>query len=373
MIILARVVWILLSVVAIGAPVSAADRQRPLTPGQQRTIEMGGDGSGNALRPPAVVDEKTRRAFTGEYSAAGPVKRAVFEKYLDTLGADGMLDFLEAKYPRCHSESHELGRVIFARLKALGPALDTCKTRCTSGCMHGILMEAFAAQGSQGQHVSITEVQKKMVLLCSEKGKMAKRHKPGNCAHGMGHAVMLAAGYGLEPSLSACGSFKNPAMEYYCATGVFMEYFEGGGSKSAEQGAVLAPCDTLTRFPAACYRYAARRMLVSFKGDLAAVAAECQRLPPRQRLGCFHGLGNAATPTIAERPSLLGLLCGRGGPDEQVMCIEGAIERLADNSETKALAACGTLGGRNGDVCRAAAKEKMYRLNKASMELYYGQ
>ena len=370
-------VKVLLLGILVAGPVQAADRPLLLTPDDQRAIDMEGSAAqGGVPRRPPVVDEKIRRAFVGEYSAVGPSKRRVFEKYLNVLGADGILDFLETEYPLCHAQAHELGRAIFARLKELGPALTACQTRCTSACMHGILMEAFARERAQEQHVTLGDVEKRMALLCSETGEMAKMHRPGNCAHGMGHALMMVAGHDVERSLTACASFKNPAMAYYCATGVFMEHFEhvdAMGGKSPGPRALHAPCDTHTRFPAACYRYAVPRMVGALKGDVSAVAAECLKLPRRQRLGCFHGLGSAGTRGIAETPALLGSLCGHGSSDDQVLCIEGAIEKLADLNESKALAACAILSGREADICRAAASEKMYRLQKPTMGLYYAQ
>jgi hypothetical protein len=52
------------------------------------------------------------------------------------------------------------------------------------------------------------------------------------------------------------------------------------------------------------------------------------------------------------------------------MCIEGVTEKLSDYDERRAVAACAVLDGANAEVCRAAAQEKMYRLDKPTMELY---
>lgn len=339
----------------------------------------GGDRGSQLSRPRTIVDEKTKRDFAAEYLATGASKRRVFDEYLDSLGAEELLDFLETRYPLCRSQAHELGRVIFARLRDLGPALNVCQTRCTSGCMHGVLMEAFArarpgpADSAQDQPVALHEVEKQMVQLCSGKGEMAKMYKPGNCAHGMGHALMIVAGHDVERSLAACRAFEQPGMEYYCATGVFMEYFGSVGPDNVGQGALHAPCDTYTRFPAACYRYRIRQVMVALKWNWSAVVAECLKHPRRQRLGCFHGLGSAATPVIAEKPGFLTDVCHHGTAEDQALCIEGAIEKLADVNESKALIVCSSLSGRNADLCRTAARGKMYRLNKPTMPLYYAQ
>lgn len=187
----------------------------------------------------------------------------------------------------------------------------------------------------------------------------------------MGHALMAVTGHDVERSVTGCASFGNPAMEYYCATGVFMEYFESPERAALAHEGLHAPCDRYTRFPAACYRYTARRMLAASRGNVAGVAAECMKLPRARRLGCFHGLGSAAIKPIADDPKLLAAVCRHGTADDQAVCIEGAIEKVADLDRSRALGACASLNGRHEDICTAAASGGMYRLNKPTMRLYH--
>ena len=372
-----------LCLLVAGPPVRSAEPPLVLTPeelgpGESSAVDMGGRrGEGEDARRPTTADEKTRRAFATAYSAAGFSKRQVFETYLPALGPDGILDFLEATYPLCHASAHELGRVIFASLKELGAALEACKSRCTSGCMHGILMEAFSGDGAGSvgaaahRHVTLADVETRMVLLCSETGEMAKKYRPGNCAHGMGHALAVVASHDVERALKGCAAFTNPGLEYYCATGVFMEYVETALGGQTERRSLHEPCDKHTRFPAACYRYVIRTMFAALKGDVSAVAVECLRLPRARRLGCFHGLGSAATRAIAGQPASLATVCRDGNSDDQALCIEGAIEKLAGYSESRALRACESVTGKNREICEAAARGAMYRIDKPTMALYY--
>ena len=85
----------------------------------------------------------------------------------------------------------------------------------------------------------------------------------------------------------------------------------------------------------------------------------------------FHGLGNTLLKASVKHPSLAKKFCTRGIADDQVMCIEGLIEKLADYEETKAMKECATLEGNLTDVCVAAARRKMYQLGKKTMELYH--
>src|SRR5262249_40142483 len=97
-------------------------------------IEMGlKPGAAAVPRSEAAPHDATKQQFKTEYFAARGRKRRVFEKYLSTLGAEGILDVLEATYPLCHGEAHELGQAIFAHVKEINLALRECQTRCTTG------------------------------------------------------------------------------------------------------------------------------------------------------------------------------------------------------------------------------------------------
>lgn len=326
-------------------------------------IEMGTKNTHeNEKQPKITVDFETKEQFEEEYSTSGPNKRQLYDKYLPKLGAEWILSWLEDRFPSCHGQAHELGQAIYAHVNDLGLALMECKTGCTSACMHGILMEAFGKS-------SLTEITEMMDSFCKNE-EMAKFHKPGNCAHGIGHALMAVSGHDIEKSISACSSFPNPAMGYYCATGIFMEYLDTGRRDDYSERGLHFPCDKYTQYPAACYRYKIPYILKEFDGNIEKIANECLGLPKSLRLGCFHGLGNANIRAILKKPQRLYDICHYGTPDDQSICIEGVIEKLADFNEQKANAACRTLLGNRAEICWAAAKDKMYRLNKPTMKLY---
>ncbi len=62
-------------------------------------------------------------------------------------------------------------------------------------------------------------------------------------------------------------------------------------------------------------------------------------------------------------------LCAQGTLDDQYMCIEGAIERMAKYDHEKSLQQCNTFSGWHRNLCLKGAERKMYSLNK-SFELY---
>jgi len=141
-----------------------------------------------------VVDTAVLAQFKEEYGAAQEAPRPVFEKYLPRVGAAALLDVLEETYPACHAQAHDLGKALFAAHQDLGAALRACGTRCTSGCMHGAVAEAFG-------NSTLAVLTAQMNTFCDH-GEMARLHKPGNCAHALGHALMFVTGGDVRQS---CG------------------------------------------------------------------------------------------------------------------------------------------------------------------------
>lgn len=315
-----------------------------------------------------AADRGLREQFALAYRSSED-KKAVFEKYAPQLGAPALLDFLELTYPLCHEQAHDLGTVLFAQARNLGASLGVCATRCTSGCMHGVLAQAL-------QRTSYEDVTARLDDVCASP-ELARAYKAGNCAHGIGHALMRATRNQLNRALEGCSRFSVLGMEYYCATGVYME-FRAQRRAAEDRGAPVErptlhfPCDQEARFPAACYRYMLRSIRSVLGANRQRLQEECNTLPDRQRTGCFHGLGATYARSIAKHPARLSELCAVGRPDDAVVCIEGVIEKLADFDERRAQEACAMLAGSIESVCRAAAEGKMYRLQKPSLHLYTG-
>jgi hypothetical protein len=300
--------------------------------------------------------------FRADFEAARKAPRPVFEKYLPALGPVKLLNALEETYPACHAQAHALGRAIFAATHDVEQALSECGTACTSGCMHGVVAEAFGGE-------SIETVMATMNAFCSD-GEMARLHKPGNCAHGLGHALMLVTHDDVARAIDGCLGFTGAPMQYYCATGVYMQKFVTDRNRGAAPGTAYSPCDREHLFPGACYRYKGAEQLEHGR-DHAQVAADCLRLTGSQRRGCFHGLGYASIAAVFRDPGAITDACTAGDAGDQTVCIEGVTEKLAQLDEVRARKACASLNGELRAVCAQAAERKMYGVSKPTFGLYY--
>lgn len=340
-----------------------------IQPDNDFQAEMGTDEEVIKLKKWEEVDETTRSSFLNDYKELKTERRATFEYYYDSIGPRAFLDFLEDKYAKCHNEAHPLGKTIYKKEQDVIKSLRICANRCTNACMHGVIAEAYGGK-------DLNQVETEMKKFCTE-GEMASMHKPGNCAHAMGHALMLLNSYELGKSIEGCNKFDSPAMSYYCSTGVFMEFNdklifqeELGLCGTVARTSLHYPCNTYTEYPAACYRYTLSHIAKDLGGIMGSVISECNKLTGSQRLGCYHALGVIYSPAIRKNPKLINSVCMPGNHNEKITCIEGVIEKLADYNEEEAMNICYFTEGEYRKVCESAARGKMYRLDKPSIGLY---
>jgi hypothetical protein len=341
---------------------------------------MGKRESPESASNPLFVDpqkvHKQRGTFLQEAVRAGRDKRPLYEKYLPIIGANGLLEGIQTLWPTCHSEAHDLGKVIFSRVRDIGKSLRICRDGCYSGCMHGILMEALKDVGRPTpHHLDLAVLRPAIKDLCEKNPAMASTYSPGDCAHGVGHALMFLAAYEIPQAIKACAEFGQAAMDYYCTTGAYMEYVTERDTEDAAAGKhFFYPCDTYD-YPAACARYkmvhVLRRHYLAGKSP-ETLRDQCKALTGNLRLGCFHGLGNAHMPLIAGGKISIRRVCLGLSKVEEFVCIEGAVERLAKYKEPRAIQVCQELEGKNKATCLAAVAQKMYDMQK-DLTLYLGK
>jgi hypothetical protein len=325
----------------------------------------------STIKNPLFVDprgtDKQRMEFIQTLSHVGKNNRQLVETSLPVIGVNGVLDGIKNLWPKCHSEAHDLGKAIFARLRDISLGLRVCADECNSGCMHGVLMEAFTTIGKASpHHLDLTILGPALKELCQNNSVMTVSYSPGDCAHGVGHALMNTAGYVISEALRACHENENKAMEYYCATGAYMEYVTERDKQDASTRSVLYPCDQYL-YPAACARYkmvhVVRRYYQGGKST-EELRTLCSSFTEPLRRGCFHGLGNAHMPIIAVGKIGIQSVCLGLSPVEEYVCIDGAIERMAKFYPLNAARVCEQLDNKNKAICIDAVSRKMYDMRK---------
>jgi hypothetical protein len=228
-------------------------------------------------------------------------------------------------------------------------------------------MEAFTTIGKKSpHHMDLAILGPAIKDLCQNNTVMTTSYSPGDCAHGIGHALMNVSMYDIPEALKGCQENDNQAMAYYCATGAYMEYVTERDAQDAPTKSVLYPCDQYI-YPAACARYKMVHVLQRHYKEgktTEELRTLCSSFPDAVRRGCFHGLGNAHLLMLAVGKISIRSVCLGLRPVEEFVCIDGAIERMAKFFPGNAVRVCEDLDEKNKAICVAAISRKMYDMNK---------
>lgn len=316
-------------------------------------------------------EDKFRYEFENRRQVTFENFQDIYEKYKDALTLSQLLSIIDED-PYCHSEGHDLGKLIHTQTGSIEESFSICKDRCSDGCYHGVLMAAFddvvkdSGDGHTHIHVNSTQLAPYIKEVCA-KDYIGEGFNPTHCAHGVGHALTFISFYDLNDATDLCLLFEDARHEYYCLTGVFMEF-----TTRFPVANLHSPCDQLPdEYAVACYRYRVSGMLNTL-GSVEPVAAECQTLSGRRRLGCFHGLGYAKTSQIANDPKSLARTCSYGNQTERKMCIDGPLGWLSEQNEKISREACAYFEEKDlREYCLDLVQQKKYPLERPDFDLFY--
>ncbi len=306
--------------------------------------------------------------------------RPLYEEYIDEIGANGIIDTILKVNALCHFEEHDLGKLIYSRVGTIGESLATCAESCYSGCMHGVFMEAFKSKQEKylqtlpeseredNEHISLEVAKESIPSICTDPG-VSKAYRPGDCAHGVGHALMYLSKYKWKDAINACNLFTDKKLAYYCATGAYMEYVGIKDEEDAKDPTKneFYPCDQ-GEYPAACFFSKVGQVIFrnQEKGlKLEATINRCLLFSGMYQSGCFHGVGNTFMEKIVEGKISIQAVCNTGETGiDKILCLEGAMMRMGKYHYDAGKEICMKLRGESEKVCFNANEQRMYGLDR---------
>lgn len=306
----------------------------------------------------------------GEFEVAlrahqGDDLRVLYTAWIDRIGANGIIATLKRVEPGCHGRGHDLGKLIYEKTGEIRRALATCDGVCNSGCMHGVFRQAMSGvvADDTSDKSAPQALAARVETACATNGE----YSIGDCIHGLGHAFMYMAKYDIHKAMDFCDQLGAYAKSYYCATGAYMELTNNPPPDYLIGRSIYSPCNE-SPYPAACFRYRFPVSLPDFYkagGNLNQLVRGCLALEHSFQLGCFHGIGNGHVQQLIRAPQALAQICGGGDRDDQTICIEGAIERMARYAGESAALACSSLGDWRGPICEDSRKRGLYAMDRS--------
>lgn len=242
-----------------------------------------------------------------------------------------------------HVFAHGIGIAAYSGPDSVGAVFARCTPEHQSGCYHGVVQAYFVDARRSGGEITAETANALCRDYRGEGGQGGERWLQFQCAHGMGHGLVMFHGHDLPTALGGCDLLRAPFERETCYQGAFMENVvnaimphhpaatlahgdAAGGGHGAHAGGhgaasggghdahgahaghgaaapaapykaldpedLLYPCSTMAeRYWNACYSMQTSVILYHTRYDVARTAQECGRAPERMRTTCFISLG----------------------------------------------------------------------------------
>lgn len=271
-----------------------------------------------------------------------------------------------------HVIAHALGRFIVGRRDGDPAVYAECREVFQAGCNHGV-MEAYFASARAATPDAVAP--RALDSLCDRITRPgAARLVSLECAHGMGHGLIVRYRGDVRGALAACDHLTDADARRECHDGVFMENAVRAtssadmrvGTAAVEAGAAArqqpplarrgdpsSPCNGIDeRYRDACWTYQPIIALEEAAGDQRKLIAVCEEAPPAFRDDCFFGIGKQATGWWQDERRVAGLCESIAAPGDSA-CVAGAADSYLDEMWTgdRAMIFCGAVAAARKDAC----------------------
>jgi hypothetical protein len=259
----------------------------------------------------------------------------------------------------CHQLTHVIGRAAGHKYRDISEAYDHGDNFCWSGYYHGV-MEAVV------QRYGPKDVTKRLNDICAgiaAKARYSFDHY--NCAHGLGHGVMLITNEELFKSLRTCDALRDGWDRESCYGGVFMENIMARlnpdhDTKYLRDDQPLYPCTAVAdRYANQCYLMQTSRALDVLGGDFKRVFGVCATVKLPYRDTCWQSLGRDASGRSVSDVAKTKATCMLGSSEvARKNCLVGAVKDFIAffHGDRQAVQLCDSFTGRLAAACHETRK-----------------
>jgi hypothetical protein len=256
----------------------------------------------------------------------------------------------------CHQLTHAIGQAAGEKYKDVSRAYEYGDNFCWSGYYHGVMQAVVSKYGIAG-------TKQRLNTICAG---IASAHRYSfdhyNCAHGLGHGVMLITNDELFQSLRICDDLRDSWERQSCYGGVFMENIMARlnpdhDTKYLRDDQPMYPCTAVAdRYAQQCYLMQTSRALDVEGQDFKKVFGLCGQVKVAYRDTCWQSLGRDASGHSVSDVTKTHATCMLGQSQEaRANCVIGAVKDFIAyyHGETQAVQLCDTFRGALATTCNS--------------------
>ena len=235
----------------------------------------------------------------------------------------------------CHGSGHPLGMFLYDYTGNLSQALLLADTYCGGSLYHGIMQEYFKtnlfSDGDTPTHIVAVNV-------CDELFSVSSSLPRFECAHGVGHGLVIVYDYDYLSAVKKCEEFDDGLAQRSCIEGSTMEYDNNGIKAEGESNPeddIFFPCSKLEEKHAEpCYNYHGGYILKNVDRSAEGAFKQCEKIKNEKHVRhCYYGIGLWESHTLTEKLEMILTLCQKGNLNYQSDCFSGAANIVTDQTE----------------------------------------
>jgi len=230
----------------------------------------------------------------------------------------------------CHGSGHPLGMFLYDYTGNLSQALLLADRTCGGSIYHGIMQGYFKTMSLTDDGTSAFNIASN---ICNELFDFPYSQMRRECAHGVGHGLVIANNFDGLIAMEKCGGFEDGFAHRACIEGASMEHVSVSPNKGTfDEHDILYPCNVLDeKNEGACYTYHARYILNNVNKSVYQAFKECEKDRNENHVKyCYYGLGAMQGGKFKDKLEKIVLVCQQGNIKYQSYCIKGAVFRLVD-------------------------------------------
>lgn len=337
------------------------------------------------------------------------------------LQAIGEAASLDADLQReAHIHAHAVGIASFTSPEEVGQVFARCTAEFQSGCYHGVIQAYFLDAARAGAPLDSARLNALCRDYRGEGGAEADHWLGFQCAHGIGHGLVMTSEQNLPRALEGCDLLASGWEREACYGGAFMENIVAAtdphhgpaahaaheapgaaapaghshgehspdehaghamgpsGADHAQHAAAFPPLDPADphhpcsavgeRYQSACYLMQTSVVLQHTNGDFSAARSLCDTAPEFVRKVCYMSFGRDAASYGDQQTERIIALCRVASEPFRPWCHAGAAKNLIDRTAdpTDGVRYCAAVAAAEGrERCFQAVGEQLYELERS--------
>jgi len=234
----------------------------------------------------------------------------------------------------CHGIAHPLGSFLYDYTGNLSQALLYADLKCGGSLYHGIMQGYFKTNLLSDADTPTYIVASN---VCDELFSVSSSVTRFECAHGVGHGLVIAFDYDYLEAVKRCEEFEDGLAQRSCVEGSTMEndneHTKIHGESHPEDD-IFFPCSKLEEKHAEpCYNYHGGYILKHVDRSAEEAFKQCEKIKNKKHVRhCYYGIGLWESHKLTGKLESILTLCQKGNQKYQSDCFSGAANIVTDQS-----------------------------------------